>query len=105
MSNIERVDNVEKKITKRDLNMVFLRMQLFNITNNFETMQAVSFCASLVPVLNRLYKDKPKEQKIEAMQRHLQFYNSNVISTGLILGVTAAVEETTAEEEKDTVVL
>lgn len=94
----------ENKIRKRDLNRVFWRMQLLNVTNNYESMQAIGFLSSFVPVLERLYGDKPKEQKIAAMKRHLQFFNSHVNSDALILGVAAAVEESTSEEEKEAVV-
>lgn len=91
-------------ITKKDLNRVFWRMQLLNVTNNYESMQAIGFLSSFIPVLERLYGDKPKEQRVEAMKRHLKFFNSHVNSDALILGVAAAVEETTTEEEKETVV-
>lgn len=92
------------KITKQDLNKVFWRMQLLNVTNNFESMQAIGFLASFTPVLERLYKDEPKELRVNAMKRHLKFFNSHVNSDALILGVAAAVEETTSEDEKEAVV-
>lgn len=92
-----------EKITKKDLNRVFWRMQLLNVTNNFESMQAIGFLSSFVPVLERLYKNKPKEEKVESMKRHLKFFNSHVNSDALILGISAAMEETTTEEKKDSV--
>lgn len=91
------------KITKQDLNKVFWRMQLLNVTNNYQSMQAIGFLSSFIPVLKRLYQDKPKEQKVEAMKRHLKFFNSHVNSDALILGIAAAVEESTKESEKETV--
>lgn len=78
-------------------------MQVLNVTNNYESMQAIGFLSSFVPVLERLYKDKPKELKVKAMKRHLQFFNSHVNSDALILGVAAALEETTDEDEKEVV--
>ncbi len=92
------------KITKSDLNRVFFNLQFLNLTNNYESMQAIGFLTSIAPVLKRLYKDKPKEQRVEAIKRHLKFFNSHVNADALILGVTAALEESTTEEEKDTVV-
>ena len=92
------------KVTKKGLNRVFARMQLLNVTNNYESMQAIGFLASFVPVLERLYGNRPKEEKVNAMKRHLKFFNSHVNSDALILGVAAAVEEATTEEEKDVVV-
>lgn len=93
----------EMKITKHDLNRVFWRMQLLNVTNNFQSLQAIGFLSSFVPVLERLYEDQPKELKTKAMKRHLEFFNSHVNSDALILGIAAAIEETTDEEEKQTV--
>ncbi len=91
------------KITKQDLNKVFWRMQLLNVTNNFQSMQAIGFLSSFVPVLERLYEGKPKEMRVDAMKRHLEFFNSHVNADALIMGVAAAVEETTPEQEKETV--
>lgn len=91
------------KVTKSDLNKVFWRMQLLNVTNNFQSMQAIGFLSSFAPVLERLYSDKPKELKVKAMKRHLEFFNSHVNADALILGITAAIEETTEEDQKETV--
>ncbi|BDR55896.1 PTS system mannose/fructose/sorbose family transporter subunit IID [Xylocopilactobacillus apis] len=100
---MENSNNQNNKITKKDLNKVFWRMQCLNFTNNFQSMQAIGFLSSFVPVLKRLYHDKPKEEKVNAMKRHLQFFNSHVNADALILGISAAVEETTSEDEKETV--
>ncbi|KIX29999.1 PTS mannose transporter subunit IID [Mannheimia haemolytica] len=94
---------MSNKITKQDLNKVFWRMQVLNVTNNFQSMQAIGFLNSFIPVLKRLYKDRPQEERAEAMKRHLKFFNSHVNSDALILGIAAAVEETTKEDEKETV--
>ena len=97
------MEKTTNKITKKDLDRVFWRMQVLNVTNNFESMQAIGFLSSFVPVLERLYKDRPKEEKVEAMKRHLKFFNSHVNSDALILGVAAAIEESTNEDEKEVV--
>lgn len=34
---------MSNKITKQDLNKVFWRMQVLNVTNNFQSMQAIDF--------------------------------------------------------------
>jgi PTS system mannose-specific IID component len=74
------------KVTEKDLTKVFWRMQLLNVTNNFQSMQAIGFLSSFAPVLNRLYADKPKELRVKAMKRHLEFFNSHVNADALILG-------------------
>ncbi|WEV37652.1 PTS system mannose/fructose/sorbose family transporter subunit IID [Lactobacillus sp. ESL0677] len=93
----------EHKITKKDLNKVFWHVQTLNITANYQSMQAPGFLYCMVPILKKLYGDKPKELRVKAMKRHLEFFNSHVNSDALILGITAAVEETTSEDEKETV--
>lgn len=93
----------ENKVSKKDLNKVFWRMQLLNVTNNFQSMQAIGFLTSFAPILERLYGDKPKELRAKAMKRHLEFFNSHVNSDALILGITTAIEETTDEDQKETV--
>ena len=97
------MEKTTNKITKKDLDRVFWRMQVLNVTNNYESMQAIGFLSSFVPVLERLYKDRSKEEKVEAMKRHLKFFNSHVNSDALILGVAAAIEESTNEDEKEVV--
>jgi PTS system mannose-specific IID component len=94
------------KIKKTDLTKVFWRLQIFGlgITLTSTSAQAIGFLTALTPVLKRLYKDKPKEERVRAMQRHLQYFLSQNTATGLILGLTAALEESTTEDEKEAVV-
>lgn len=70
---------MSNKITKQDLNKVFWRMQVLNVTNNFQSMQAIGFLSSFIPVLKRLYKDRPQEERAEAMKRHLKFLTATLI--------------------------
>jgi PTS system mannose-specific IID component len=58
----------------------------------------------MTPVLKRLYGDADKETRARAMRRHLLYFLSQITATGMILGITAAVEETTKEDEKEAVV-
>ena len=45
----------EKKLTQSDIRGVFLRSNLFQGSWNFERMQALGFCFSMVPSIRRLY--------------------------------------------------
>lgn len=91
----------ESKITKKDLNKVFWRSHLSQISHNYERMQSLSSLYALSPILDKLYKDRPIEEKKEAYRRHLLFYNSHPMLNPSIYGITAAVEESTNEDEKD----
>lgn len=92
------------ELTKKDLNRMFWRMQLMMVTSNFESQQAVGFFSSISPALEKIYKDSDEETTRKAMKRHLVFYNSHIVGNALILGIIAALEETTSEDEKESVV-
>lgn len=100
------VKGVYDKLSRSDLNKAFWRLQIFGlgITVNQTTAQAIGFMTAMGPILKKLYKDAPKEEKVAAMQRHLQYFLSQNTATGMILGITAAVEESTTEADKEAVV-
>ncbi|WFA08788.1 PTS system mannose/fructose/sorbose family transporter subunit IID [Tissierella sp. Yu-01] len=95
MSNIdvELTQEVEKvKLDKETLKKSLFRdMFTLQWSWNYERMQALGFLWSILPVLQKVYK-KDDELK-EAMQRHLQFYNTNPVASPLILGASIALEE------------
>ncbi|CAD83509.1 phosphotransferase enzyme II, D component [Candidatus Blochmanniella floridana] len=80
------------KLTKNDIRSVFIRSNLFQGSWNFERMQALGFCFSIIPVIRRLYIKNSNEQK-EAIKRHLEFFNTHPYVAAPILGVTMAMEE------------
>ncbi|MEE7533914.1 PTS system mannose-specific IID component [Klebsiella oxytoca] len=94
----------DKKLTKQDLNRIFWNIQSMSFSFNYEKLQTIGFAHCMIPVLERLYADADQATRIKAMKRHLEFYNSQVNTGALIMGVTAALEEKTTEEEKEAVV-
>lgn len=94
------------KLTRKDMNKVFWRLQIFglNLTSTMVNTQAIGFLNAMIPVLKRLYGDADKETRAKAMQRHLLYFLSQITATGMILGITSAVEETTNEDEKEAVI-
>ncbi|MDX5626752.1 MULTISPECIES: PTS mannose transporter subunit IID [unclassified Brenneria] len=81
-----------KKLTAGDIRGVFIRSNLFQGSWNFERMQALGFCFSMVPVIRRLYPENSEERK-QAIKRHLEFFNTQPFVAAPILGVTMAMEE------------
>src|SRR5438067_2824427 len=81
------------KLERRDLLASFWRyFWSFQISWNYERMQALGFCWAMIPVLRYLYRDD--KTFAEAMQRHLAFFNTSPIIGGpFILGSTIAMEE------------
>ncbi len=82
----------EKKLTQSDIRGVFLRSNLFRGSWNFERMQALGFCFSMVPAIRRLYPENNEARK-QAIRRHLEFFNTQPFVAAPILGVTTALEE------------
>ncbi|WP_340620354.1 PTS mannose transporter subunit IID [Xenorhabdus siamensis] len=82
----------QKKLTQSDIRGVFLRSNLLQGSWNFERMQALGFCFSMVPAIRRLYPENTEERK-QAIKRHLEFFNTHPYVAAPILGVTMAMEE------------
>lgn len=79
-----------KKLTKSDLNSMFIRSNFHQGSWNYERMQALGYCFAMVPIIKRLYTG---DERKEALKRHLEFFNTQPFVTAPILGVTAAMEE------------
>lgn len=61
------------------------------LSNSYERLQSLVFCASMTPVLKKLYRNK--EDLSAALKRHLIFFNTEGIMGGIIQGVAIAMEE------------
>lgn len=94
----------KKLLDKSDLKKAFWRSQLLQGSLNFERMQALGAYYSIVPALKKLYKDSPKNERVAAIRRHLEFFNTNPYVYGPILGISMAMEENTKENEKQSVI-
>ena len=82
----------ENMLTKKDLNKCYIRLSLWGETSlNFERMQGIGFCNAMIPALKKLYTTK--EDLSEALKRHLQFFNTELMFGNLIFGPTIAMEE------------
>ena len=89
------------ELTKRDLNRTFWRFfSSFQISWNYERMQALGFAWAMEPVLRRIYPNK--EEYTEGLERHLTFFNTSpIVGAPLILGSAVAMEEARAKESAE----
>ncbi len=87
-----------KVLNKRDLMKVFWRSFAMEWTWNYERQANLGYGFAMVPILEKLYKDKP-EEKAEALQRHLEFFNTTPHVSTLILGISSAMEEQNSTQE------
>lgn len=86
----------ERKLTKKDLNRVAIRSIGMEWDWNYERQMNMAFCYSMLPIIKKLYPNK--DDQTEAMQRHLEFFNTTPHMSTLILGITAAMEEQNAND-------
>ncbi|MGN1400905.1 MAG: PTS mannose transporter subunit IID [Bacillus sp. (in: firmicutes)] len=92
MSNETSATKNEVKLTNRDLRNVFWRSNVFQGSWNFERMQALGFAFSMTPAIRRLYPEGSQE-RIDAMKRHNEFFNTQPFVAAPVIGVTLAMEE------------
>ncbi len=81
------------EISKKQLNGMWWRwMYYFQSCYNYERMQGVGFLHSMAPVIKHLYKDN-KEERIAAMRRHSEFFNTENATGSVVLGLVTSMEE------------
>lgn len=91
--------NENSLLTKKDIDKAAWSYIFFaQATQNFERMMGLAFCHVMEPILKKLYKNNPDEYK-NALQRHMQFYNTEPQLGALIPGITIAMEEARAKGE------
>lgn len=90
--------DIEKpnKITKKDLQKVYLRSIPMEHSWNYERMMHSGYTFAMLPVLRKLYPKK--EDYIQALQRHMELYNVTPAISTFPLGISAAMEEKNAED-------
>ena len=91
----------EQKVTlsKGDILSTYFRSTFLLGSFNFERMQSMGFCVSMIPTIKRLYSKK--EDQAAALKRHLEFFNTQPWVGSAIMGVTAAMEQERANGAKD----
>ncbi|AUJ30691.1 MAG: PTS system mannose/fructose/sorbose family transporter subunit IID [Liquorilactobacillus hordei] len=79
------------KLSKKDRISVWWRSTFLQGSWNYERMQNGGWAFTLIPALKKLYKTK--EERSEALTRHLEFFNTHPYVASPIIGVTLALEE------------
>lgn len=79
------------ELTKSDRRKVWWRSQFLQASWNYERMQNVGWAYAMIPALKKLYTDK--EDRAQALKRHLEFFNTHPYLASPVLGVTLTLEE------------
>ena len=82
-------EQTKKSLTKGDIRSTYWRSTFLLGSFNFERMQAMGFCVSMIPAIKRLYSKK--EDQAAALKRHLDFFTTQPWVASSIIGVTAAI--------------
>ena len=85
-------------VTKKDVGFAWLRFYFANeIPHCFDKYIAPALLWALMPILKKLYKNK--QDLIEAYQRHMLFFNTQLSwGGGTITGIVASLESARAKE-------
>ena len=94
-SNETRTENTSV-ITRKDLRKIFWKSLPFEISWNYVRQDHMGFVYSMTPVIEKLYQTK--EERAEALQRHMEFFNITVYFSTLVLGIVTAMEERKAKD-------
>lgn len=79
------------KLSKKDRMSVAWRHQFLQGSWNYERMQNGGWCYSIIPAIKKLYSNEG--DRIAALKRHMEFYNTHPYVSAPVMGVTLALEE------------
>lgn len=90
---------MNSKIDKGVLRSTFLR-SFFSMTSiNYERYTSLGFCYAMIPTIKKLYDNK--EDQIEALKRHNEFFNCHPYTGNAVIGVSVALEESLASGSQE----
>lgn len=82
----------EQYLDQKILRQLFFRANTLESSFNYERMQALGFCYSMIPALKQYYKDSP-EKFSAALNRHMVLFNITPAMSPFVLGVSASLEK------------
>lgn len=80
-----------KFLSKNDLMRIFWRSFTMEWAWNYERQMNLGYSFSMIPAIDKIFSKK--EDRIEAYQRHLEFYNVTPWLCTFPLGISIAMEE------------
>lgn len=102
MENTKTDTAFRKMLFRRDLVAANVRWLLCSqICWNYERMMSTGYLYTMLPLLKKLYPEQGDRK--EMMHMHNQFFNTNPLVGGLILGIDMAIEEREKMASKEVV--
>lgn len=87
----------KNELPKNEFWKTFWRSWTIYGSFNSERMEALGFLYSILPSLQRIYKDEPEKYK-EALHRHMEPFNMTLAPSPLVMGLSIAMEEKAEED-------
>lgn len=84
-------------LTKRDLRTVFWRSFFIEASFNYERMQGLGYSYTMAPITKKLCKTK--EERVAALKRNTEMFNTGPWIATLIFGIACAMEEKRAKDK------
>lgn len=94
---VDDTKNIKNELTKRDIFQTFIFENFQQASYNFERIHGLAFCVDMIPTIRRVYKTK--EERADALKRHMVFFNVTPAVCGPIVGVSMALEQGKAQGE------
>lgn len=93
----EKTISENSSITRKDFWSVFFRSMTLDSSWNYERMQNLAYAYTMAPIIRRLYKNK--EDRKDALERHLEFMSVTPHISTLLFGISGAMEEENSKNE------
>lgn len=99
MNELIKRNEQPEEITQKDVRKAYLRWHFANeIPHSFERYLSPSLLYAMMPILNKLYKNK--EDRKKAYKRQLLFFNTQLTwGGGVITGLMSSMEKERARQE------
>ncbi len=79
------------QLTKKELNKIYLKSFELQLGWNYQVMQGLGYAAAMSPIIEKNYHTL--EEKAEALEVYMDFYNCNPHTSTTIMGANVALEE------------
>lgn len=88
----------KRVLTKKDITRLGYRSTYLQAMFNYERMQSGGWLLSMLPALEKIYKDNP-ESLVESINDNLSFINTSPPLVSFLMGIVLLLEEAGSPRE------
>lgn len=94
MKLIENLSKEEKKLIRK----MFWRSGTMYASVNPVTMGGAGFCYSMMPFINKYYKED-EEKRRKALERHTTYFSTTIPMSSFVMGIAGSMEKENSEKD------